>query len=345
MASAAAIARFLVGALLALVVVELVVRQTYLKPWVTDPDFGTVLQPGAVARFATEGDGESRWTSHGVRRSELPAPGTPRVLVLGDSFTEALMIEDADVYSARLESRLAGSRNPPPAVLNVGRSGATAADYLALAERYRELFDPVWTVIQLRDDDVTDAAWREGGAATLSRGPDGDLVARFEVKSPGAVGALLQRTSAVLATPTFGLVRAREFLDAWRREPPLFRGASAEARPVAAIPPRDAYPVEETLDRLAAAFEGRVTFLWLPSYDPERLTEPESATEARVMAACRERGLSCVNLRDVFPTFRAQNDAPYGFSNTAWNVGHLNAAGHRAAAALLADELEKRGVH
>lgn len=343
MPSRAALARFVVGALLAGLAVELVVRQTFLKPGYTDPDFGAVMRPGAVARHAMEGDGESHWTDHGVRRKELPPDGTPKVLVLGDSFTEALMIDDPDVFSAQLEARL-GPAGDGPVVLNVGRSGATAADYLALAGRYRALFDPRWTVIQIRDDDVTDAAWRPGGQAVLERGPDGAIVGRFEPKQPSAAGRLLQALSAFVAMPSYAIVRTRQFLEAWRAEPPLFRGASAGPKPVAMPPPRDAYPVEETLDRLAAAFDGHVTFLWLPDYEPERSGGTGSETEMRVMAACRERGLSCVNLRDAFPAFRARHEAPYGFPNTAWNVGHLNAAGHRAAGELLAEELSKRGV-
>jgi lysophospholipase L1-like esterase len=63
--------------------------------------------------------------------------------------------------------------------------------------------------------------------------------------------------------------------------------------------------------------------------------------EQRIVAACRSWRWSCVQLRDRFPEFEARHEAPYGFPNLQWGRGHLNVAGHRAVAELLADEIAR----
>ena len=329
---------FLVGAFLAAVAVELVVRQTSFKPWASDPDFGYVFAPGATVRSAVEGAGTSHWTVHGIRRPAPPPSDRPAILTLGDSFTEALMVDDDEVYSQRLETLLAADGSPF-VVLNLGRSGTTAADYLALAGRYRALFSPRWTVIQLKDDDVADAAWASGGQARLWRDAQGQLTASFDLKRRGTIGGIAQRLSAWITLPAYGVVRLREFMSAYQKEAPLFRATAATAPPGPAD--ADEYPIEETLERLREAYDGRVTFLYLADYDPKSPSDPATATERRLMNVCHARGWSCVNLRESFLDFSRRHEAPYGFPNTTWNNGHLNAEGHRAAADLLHQEMKR----
>ena len=95
------------GVLGALLLLEAVVRQIYWHPAVIDPVLGAVPAPGETHRYATEGDGRSHWSAPGVRRPTPPDPQRASILVFGDSFTEALMIDDADVYTQRLEEGLA----------------------------------------------------------------------------------------------------------------------------------------------------------------------------------------------------------------------------------------------
>src|SRR4029079_10900793 len=47
-------------------------------------------------------------------------------------------------------------------VLNAGRSGASAADYAALASRNKGLFHPRWTIVQITPDDLGALAWAPG---------------------------------------------------------------------------------------------------------------------------------------------------------------------------------------
>jgi hypothetical protein len=315
----------LAGAILALVLGELLLRQVYWRETVWDPAQGAIPAPGTVQRYCVEGCGSSRWTDGGVRRASLPPHGQPSVLVLGDSHTEALMIDDVDVFSHRAE-RAVGEHGLELPFLNVGTSGSSVADYVVRADEYRRQFNVRWTIAQVRADDFAADAW----IATkphFRRGDDGTL----EVVPGPALNASdpfapLRRSLSLFV---FGVFRARQFLAAWAAEPPPFRAPAPRAAPPA---PRE-YPVEEEFDRLVAAYDGRITLLVLSSVGTE------TSIEDRLAARCRATSTSCVELRSRFDDFARRHESPYGFPNSAWGKGHMNAAGHHVAAELLTDEL------
>jgi len=256
--------------------------------------------------------------------------------VRGDSFTEALMLDDDDTFPVVLAAglRTAGLALP---VLNAGASGLSLPDYVERAPSDRKRFDVAWTVVQLRDDDLEREAWDES-RTHFARAADGSLRIEPVAPRPSRIGALLRPLTNRSALVGYGRMRALEFARAARAEPPLFSAATVRA--TASAPRRD-YPIEDEVALLNATWQGRVTVLYLAVFDPERPREPASDTERRLFAACVARGWSCVNLRESFPEFAAHWEAPYGFANSSWNTGHMNAAGHRAAGALLARELSR----
>jgi len=261
-------------------------------------------------------------------------------LVLGDSYTEALMVDDEDVFTHRLE-RLSERDAFGAPVLNLGRSGASAADYVALAPRYRALFSPRWTIVQLGIDDLGDDAWKTD-KPHFARRENGRLAAVAEFALPSRFWDLARPLRDHFTLANYGVIRFEEFLHAAAAEPPLFHAGNLTAEKPGPPPdPSVRYPVLAELELLAAAYDGRITFLMLPEFDLARPSEPRSETERLWLRTCAEHGWSCVNLRDVFPVFAARYESPFGFSNTAWNRGHMNAAGHRAAALLLHVEMLK----
>jgi lysophospholipase L1-like esterase len=322
------------GIAAALLVAELVARRIFWLPYVQHPRLGAILPGDTVARYCREGCGSSYWARDGVRNAAPPASARRAVIALGDSFTEALMTDDEAVYTQRAEAALVGA-GLPLQILNLGRSGASAADYVALAPFYAEHYDPQWTVIQLRDDDLEDAAWDPG--KTHFRLRDDGRVEAIEVPPRPSAFSLrllpLRQRSALVA---FGNTRLREFVAAAAAEPPLF--GATRARAPAPLPAMR--PVVAEVAAIASAYADRLTFLYLPEFDP-RAPDRVPASEALVTAACAARGWSCVNLRESFADFAARHASPYGFANSRFNAGHMNDAGHAAAAELLRRELER----
>jgi hypothetical protein len=109
------------------------------------PGKGVTFIPRAYYRYNKEGFSEGYFNSHGFRdyeRAYEKPKGTFRILILGDSYVEALQVALADSFPALLENhlnRLPGD-HPRFEVLAMGQSGAGTADaymrYLDFGARY-----------------------------------------------------------------------------------------------------------------------------------------------------------------------------------------------------------------
>jgi hypothetical protein len=99
------------------------------------PGKGVTYIPHVYYRYTKEGFSEGRFNSHGFRdyeRTLEKARGTFRILVLGDSYTEALQVQLEESFAAILEKTL--NAHPSTSrfeVLSLGQSGfGTADEYL-----------------------------------------------------------------------------------------------------------------------------------------------------------------------------------------------------------------------
>lgn len=329
------------GALLALLVAESFVRLTAFQKAAYDRRFGWVVKPETTARYWGEGRGVSSWVSHGVRGPHPVRFGPePRVLVLGDSFTEALNVNDAETFVAVAQARIP-SRIGGPVLINAGKSSRSPADYVAQADTYLRLFRPVWTVVQLTDQDFLGDSWREGRTRFTRSGTDRRLnVVPVVDRAPSGrlAGTVYHEVSQRVALVPFLHSRLSAFAAGARNEPPLFeagRDRSIDSpEKTAALE-----PIAEELDLLARAFNERVSLLYVSWFEPRT---PKLATpiEMAVLEAAGARGLRVIQMREAWPKFADAGRAPFGFTNSAFNKGHLNLAGHRAVGEALATEIE-----
>jgi hypothetical protein len=109
-----------------------------------DPVLGWSLRPGADGWNNKEGRAHIRINSEGWRDREHALekkPGVYRVAVLGDSYVEAMQVDEKDAFWRVVEGQLAQCSGKPVEVLSFGVSGyGTAQEYLVLestASRYR----------------------------------------------------------------------------------------------------------------------------------------------------------------------------------------------------------------
>ena len=319
-----------IGVLLALLSFEIVLRFLAYGVPTLDPKRGWVYRSMTVRHRLWEGHGVSHWDSAANRASPFrPSVPSKRILTVGDSMTEALQVSDSEVFTAQLELALQQARWPV-AVLNAGRSNLSIADYIATASSDRDEFEPAWTIVQLRLDDLTTDCRVPNRTHFIDEGTG----LRVEVVPPrfGRISSLLLRLRRRSALLDVAISRASLF-NAAARLPPMFRGGDDAPRAAAARAIPD-YPIEEELAMLTAAWAGRLTIALIP--DP---TRAQGDVERRVLAYGRERGVSVVNMRDAFPRFDGAQSSPFGFRNSEYGKGHLNAPGHEALASLLANEL------
>jgi lysophospholipase L1-like esterase len=123
------------------------------------------------------GKPEYRFIAHhnslGLRGAELPArkpAGRMRVLVLGDSMTYGLGVEDDETFSARLEHL-----DPRLEVLNAGVPGYSTAEELLLLQELGPRLQPDLVLLMFLPNDIPD-----GLRNTFSRVRVEDGLPRFE---------------------------------------------------------------------------------------------------------------------------------------------------------------------
>lgn len=314
------------GAILAMLAAEVYVRPAYSLRVAYDAGIGYVNARG-TARYGVEGTATSTWLDHGQRFTPHAPSGAPKVLVLGDSFTEALMIPDDKTFVAVAQEELQRD-GVELELVNAGRSTMSAADYVALAPRFRTLYAPSWVVIELRSEDLEGDAWSPGRTRFVRDPASGALETEMVVEPErhGLRGVLfeLRQRSMFLG---YGAVRFGMFRTV--PAPPLFR-AGQVAAPQA---PEPSHPIDEELDLLARTWGKQLTLLYLSSFSSDDLNEE------RVRSSCRSHRASCVFTREANEELRHRGQAPTGFTNTAFATGHMNEDGHAIAGRLLAREL------
>ena len=310
------------GCFTAVLLFEIILRHLYFGLQTWEPNAGWKYRNIELRRYLFEGGSTSRWDARGVRIVPGATPAGPRILVVGNSYTQGTQVGDADVYTAILQKEL---RVP---VLNAGRDAQTPADDGFAASDHLASLAPAWTIIQVTPHDFDEADIPAGSARFVQA--DRELVLVPPRPHFGRFSAYTQPVRRASALVNVGVMRFAVLRD--MPIPPLFHAADP---PPPAESPRYG-PVERELDALRAAYRGRVTMFLIPEF-----LDRETSAEARFARWCVTAGVSCVNMRSAFGDFDARGRAPVGFANSSFGTGHLNVEGHAAAAQLLGREIER----
>jgi hypothetical protein len=330
------------GLAAALLVGELTARRFYFSPRTFDPDFGWVIEQGATTRWGLEGEATGHWAARSVRGSWDEARDRDPILVAGDSMTEALEVDDDQTFTARAAAELR-AMGKDRALLNIGSGGQRAPTYCAYAPAYKRVFKPTWTVLAINDDDLEgDMFDKSSSYFVLEHDARGQDHLKLQYVAPegggGPLFIMYRRMRGKSALIQLSAQQALGFrTDAALTRARMFR-ASAES-PAPPLPRASDYPVQAALGELVKAFDGRLTILFLSSFDPDAPDRPTDV-ELEVRRFC-EGGTSCVFAGDAWPDFARRHATPFGFPNSGWNHGHPNVEGHRAIGALLARELAR----
>ncbi|MEX1231879.1 MAG: SGNH/GDSL hydrolase family protein [Planctomycetaceae bacterium] len=162
------------GLFLGLIVAEISLRFArvgYPLLYQPDPFCGSRLAPGASGVWITEGFGHVSINSLGFRGPEVSAAKSDdvyRIAVLGDSFIEALQVDEPFTFRSQLEQQLNSSRKPGDRryeVINAGVSGYGTAQELQMLRHY---------VLPLKPDAVLLAFFPENDIRNNSRRLEGD---------------------------------------------------------------------------------------------------------------------------------------------------------------------------
>jgi lysophospholipase L1-like esterase len=304
-------------------------------------DLPYLLRPGLATTFLGTAVRVNRLGLRGPEVDPTPRPGVRRVLVLGDSVVFGQGLADDDTVARVLERRLDAAGGGPYEVLNAGVPGF---------------------------DTVAEARWLE--AHGLGLRPEvvvvGASLNDYDVAPTFSATGFLTRKDLGRRAP--GLVERSEFLTLLRWLAGYVRGtlwhqtvdraaAAERARAAAGGPAPDALaglarvveaehlrfyraPVPAYWDRLrtglgdlarlTAARGVRLLVAIFPEEYQVAAAEPDLTPQRRLLEACREAGVACLDLR---PAFVAAG------GDLFTDVQHPNAEGHAVAAAAIAAAL------
>ena len=211
-----------------------------------DPMLGWKLRPNMTIVRETQPE-ISRETINGQGfRARLPvakAPGVKRVLILGDSHTEAYVVDDRLTYTALLERQLAEMR--PVEVIGLGVAGYSTDQELLTYLMYGRAYRPDVVVLQFCSNDVAfnvlDSYWR-GRKPRFVR--YGDVLLLSNVPVPNFrdtdlfASTLLQRSALMLSledvlrdlTVRHRVKRTADMEEGWRVTALLLRDLAAIVR-------------------------------------------------------------------------------------------------------------------
>lgn len=370
----AVLAGFGIG--LALLTLEIGVRALHLVPgrfWQPDAMLGTRLIPGASGWWTQE---EHEFTvpvqinTQGRRDLERPiekAAGTERILLLGDSFVEAMQVPIESTFARKLEAALT-QPNAPVEVLSMGVSGyGTASQYLWYRANGSAYKPDVVLLSFYPGNDVRNNSPTLEPNLQPQYGADGTLERVNGGKGGGGEPrGLLGRSQAYRYFRKLLLTRQPAMAErlanlgllnrAALRPVPLVEGVPVDYWVYAAEPPAEWQQAwkhtESLLDALrqAVAADGAKLVVMVVTAreqiypaDWEQLLNTYPAMrevawdvngpERHVLDWCARTGVACIQLSPTFLTQRDQERLHFHFD------GHWTAAGHTLAAQTVANYL------
>jgi hypothetical protein len=330
---------------IAVLVLGLVAAELAVRGWLESPahprvrrDYGWVDAPGTAYVQSREGWSRGRFGSSGLRG---PDPGDgPRMLVIGDSYGQALEVMRSDTYAGVVERAVPGT-----SVVMAGRPGLTPLHHAAYAEALRTAFAPDRVVILVNDGDLGDLE-----ASGLLDLPVEEALSRFRAREDAVVplrGGLAGTVEGWLrrsGLATF-LVRRGELLVGVER-----RRLGGKFFPAAPAPPAETLPPDP---RLLPFYEdlvpllrgdGEPLFVYVPLlvYTSEGAVPKWPHRRAFYRRLAARTGIRLVDLtRPLVDSFAADGQPLHGFANSRVGTGHLNARGHRILGEVLAAEAER----
>ena len=258
------LALLLVSLIFGLCVAEIALRVAgYSFPtfYTTDEARGFALRPGAEGWYRKEGASYVRINSEGLRDREhtkQKPPGTLRIAVVGDSYAEALQVEQTDAFWSVAEREL---RQCPALAgreveaVNFGVSGySTAQELLTIKQHVFQYSPDIVLLAFTTNNDITDnsRALKRADEMPYFTLRDGRLVLddsfrasrsfRLRHSSPGRAAAWLRDSSRVIQAFHHTQYALKNYLARRRAQRSAPQPAQPDAQPTQPAAAPDAQP-------------------------------------------------------------------------------------------------------
>lgn len=321
--------------------------------------YGLAMHYAGITAYLPEHDQTVTINSAGMRDREhdlAKAPGTFRVLLLGDSFVEAVQVDFAASIPSLLESGLAARTGRPVEVVSAGVGGWGTDDQLRYLTEYGLAFEPDLVVVAMTlHNDVSDNLrqyWhtaRDGELTSMERDPIPTLTYRtLQLK---AFVAVRLQVVQLWRRARHGGEITQVTSDLQRHVVELFRAPpSDELRYGFDLTGLLLEELQEVAGRAGAStalvllpLEYQVSdaaFGELSRSVPDGVTLSDDQPQREMAAIADRLDMPLVDLRDGFRAWTAANDGSLFLDYD----GHWNENGHRVASGIVVDQLIESGL-
>ena len=294
-----------------------------------NPDGATEYkwEPGRFYSRGTEGFAMGRTNNDGFNNLRDYTSGEAvDILLMGSSHMEGFNVAQDENAAALLNERYGGERY----VYNIGTAGHTLLYCVKHLDRALSVYAPSgWVVLETMSLDF----------------------------APGDMDAVVDGTYPDIPSHTGGLLTLlqklpylRLFYTKYIKGGELFSGmADGQYEEGAAFSGDYAASLEGLLDKLARESQAhgvRALVVFSPPVliapDGGAYTETDPGKLAVFTRLCEENNIEFLDLTEVYLEAYDRHVLPFGFSNTAPLVGHLNRQGHRLFADAVAARIAER---
>ena len=305
--------------------------------YIVHPVLGRICKQGTYIHGA-EGYSRTSINNYGMRGPEIKnkTDNEYRILVLGDSYTEAFQVSDIDAFPTQLQKKLKHKFNEIT-VINAGKSGASPARYIYLENFYKMTFEPDFVVVQLNDGDFTKDILdstrdfyvkQEYGTFKTEYNPN--------YESSTAIMRTFPRLRPLLELSVF-----RVGFDKMQH---LLKGQNIikNKQPIKSTSIQNYHNIISwTMATLKNKYPN-IVILYLPTIDYEKPDKPKSEVETLVELYAKNNAIQLINMRSIFIDYYQDTLQPaHGFDNTTPGSGHANTAGHNLISSQLANYIEE----
>jgi len=327
------------GVICSLLVWELILSAFVEKsPGTTQhPILGRIYKSNGTYVNGTEGFSRTRFNSQGMRNAEIQDKKKEefRIIILGDSYTEGVQVNDQETFSSLLNKKLNDDYIKKTSVINAGRSGASPADYIHLADFYNEL-KPDYVVVQVNDNDFKIDMLNENKPFTVIKSNS-----KFKTNHNvdfGSTNPLTQKFPQLepiteISTVRVGFKKIQQLLNS------NSDSTAVEDSSQISNKKKEQDNLEELISFSVKQLKEKypnLVLLYLPDINYSELNAKDTEIASLLKKYSRMYSVDIIDMKEDFMnSYKNTNQPVHGFNNTIPGEGHINNVGHQ----LVSDKL------
>ncbi|MES9941057.1 MAG: hypothetical protein ABW105_06335 [Candidatus Thiodiazotropha sp. 6PLUC1] len=302
----------------------------------SDPEIGWIYKPYSKIFHTREGWAVNETNSMGFNDREIVVSHDKKeVLVLGDSFTEALQVKQANNFTSLVEQTI-----PCVDVINAGRSGLSPVQYDTVSKRFFKAAPISQVIVVLNYSDMHDILSTN---ATIIRDQDGEII-DIELHER-QITRLRQALDTIFSNSALASYLKDRVRMGMRRKTKVNTDnvkIGAEKDEIAKL--------KEILNFMFTRINKRAPLgvVYIPSlkYMPNREIrhDSQSALFERIIKEITE--MNNIPYRSTMKqmelSYKENSRPPVGFSNNNIAYGHLNEHGHESVKSVLVQLIGKK---